>query len=144
MFWNILANQSRSYYFWFSRMFSFLKNKFVTQLLLHAYYLLIYKLAFKWEVCEYLVDYVSYYGIESKQIFMNRYLKPVALLKKETLFQAFSYMFCEFWRKRLFLRLFANYSSNFWITASRFFILEPAFCESDKNHKFDNFKSIPC
>ena len=28
------------------------------------------------------------------------------------------------------------------MTASRFFIIEPAFCERDKNHKFDNFKTI--
>ena len=26
------------------------------------------------------------------------------------------------------------------MTASRLFIVEPAFCERDKNHKFDNFK----
>ena len=29
------------------------------------------------------------------------------------------------------------------MTASRFFIIEPAFCKRDKNHKFDNFKTIP-
>ena len=27
------------------------------------------------------------------------------------------------------------------MTASRFFIVEVAFCERDKNHKFDNFKA---
>ena len=27
------------------------------------------------------------------------------------------------------------------MTASRFFIIEPAFSERDKNHKFDNFKT---
>ena len=27
------------------------------------------------------------------------------------------------------------------MTASRFFIVEPAYCESDKNHKFDNSKT---
>ena len=27
------------------------------------------------------------------------------------------------------------------MTASRFFIVEPAFRERDKNHKFDNFKT---
>ena len=27
------------------------------------------------------------------------------------------------------------------MTASRFFIVEAAFCERDKNHKFDNFKA---
>ena len=42
---------------------------------------------------------------------------------------------------RRLLRLFANYSTNFWTTASRFFIIEPAFCEHDKNHKFDNSKT---
>ena len=40
-----------------------------------------------------------------------------------------------------FLVSFSNYSTNFWMTASRFFIVEPAFCESDKNHKFDNSKT---
>ena len=34
-----------------------------------------------------------------------------------------------------------NYSSNFWITASRFFIVELAFCEHDKNYKVDDFKN---
>ena len=29
------------------------------------------------------------------------------------------------------------------MAASRFFIIEPAFCKRDKNHKFDNFKTIP-
>ena len=29
------------------------------------------------------------------------------------------------------------------MTASRFSIIEPTFCERDKNHKFDNFKSKP-
>ena len=28
------------------------------------------------------------------------------------------------------------------MTASRFCIIEPAFCERDKNHKFDNFKTV--
>ena len=36
---------------------------------------------------------------------------------------------------------YANYSTNVWTTASRFFTIEPAFCEGDKNHKFDNFKT---
>ena len=35
-------------------------------------------------------------------------------------------------KKRLYL--FANYSTNFQITASGLFIIEPAFCEHDKNH----------
>ena len=30
------------------------------------------------------------------------------------------------------------------MTASRFFIVEPAFYERDKNHKFEKFKIIPC
>ena len=30
------------------------------------------------------------------------------------------------------------------MTGSRFFLIEPAFCERDKNHKLDNFKTIPC
>ena len=47
----------------------------------------------------------------------------------------------KFLRKRLLLRVFANYSTHFWTTASRFFIIEPAFCECDKNHEFDNFKT---
>ena len=60
---------------------------------------------------------------------------------KKTLSQAFSYKFCELLRKRLLLRLFANYSTDFWLTASRFFIIELAFCERDKDHKFENFKT---
>ena len=52
--------------------------------------------------------------------------------KKETLSQGFPCKFCEFVRKRLLLRLFANYSANFWRTTSRFFMIEPAFCERDK------------
>ena len=36
----------------------------------------------------------------------------------------------------------ANYFINFWMTASGSFIIETAFCERDKNHKFDNFKTI--
>ena len=36
-----------------------------------------------------------------------------------------------------------NYSTNFWMTASRFFIIEPDFCERDKDHKFDNLKLYP-
>ena len=28
------------------------------------------------------------------------------------------------------------------MTDSRFFIIEPAFYKRDKNHKFDNFKTI--
>ena len=37
----------------------------------------------------------------------------------------------------------ANNFTNFWMTASGNCIIEPAFCERDKNHKFDNFKTIP-
>ena len=37
--------------------------------------------------------------------------------------------------------LFANCFLNFWMTASRLFIVETAFCERDKNHKLDNFKT---
>ena len=29
------------------------------------------------------------------------------------------------------------------MTASRFFIIEPDFCESDKDHEFDNLKLYP-
>ena len=50
----------------------------------------------------------------------------------------------RFLASRRLLKLFANYSTNFWTTASRFFIIEPTFCERDKNHKFDHFKTIPC
>ena len=86
-------------------------------------------------------EYVSYCAIESKRIFMNRCFKHVIMFKKETLSYAFSYKFWKFLRKRLLLRLFANYSSNFWMAAFRFFIIEPAFYERDKNHKFENFKT---
>ena len=37
----------------------------------------------------------------------------------------------------------ANNFTNFWMTDSGNCIIEPAFCERDKNHKFDNFKTIP-
>ena len=30
------------------------------------------------------------------------------------------------------MRLFANYSTNFWMTASRSFIIEAAYCEREK------------
>ena len=30
------------------------------------------------------------------------------------------------------------------MNSSRFFIIKVAFCERDKNHKFGNFKTIPC
>ena len=49
--------------------------------------------------------------------------------------------FRRFLSSRLLLRLFANYSTNFWTTASRFFIIELAFNEHDKNHKFGNSKT---
>ena len=32
-------------------------------------------------------------------------------------------------------------SRDFWMTASRFFTIELAFCERDENHKFDGFKT---
>ena len=47
----------------------------------------------------------------------------------------------RFLASRRLLRLFTNYSTNSWTTASRFLITEPAFCEHDKNHKFDNSES---
>ena len=47
----------------------------------------------------------------------------------------------RFLASRRLLKLFANYCTNFWTTAFRFFIIEPTFCEHDKNHKFGYFKT---
>ena len=64
---------------------------------------------------------------------------------KKTLFQAFSYRFCEFLHNggfwdfmRIILR---EFSKSFWTTASRCFIIETTFCDRDKNHKFHNLKT---
>ena len=61
-------------------------------------------------------------------------LRPVIMLKKRLYLRRFLAI------QRL-LRLYANQSTNFWTIASRFFIIEPAFYEHDKNHKFDNSKT---
>ena len=63
------------------------------------------------------------------------------MLKKGTLSQAFSCKFCEF-----------LHNDGFWDFIQQIFgwmllnllIIEPAFCERDKDHKFDNFETIPC
>ena len=62
------------------------------------------------------------------------FYKYVIMLKKRLYLKRFI-------TSRRLLRLSASYSTNFWTTASRFFIIEPAFCEHDKNHKFDNSKT---
>ena len=38
----------------------------------------------------------------------------------------------------------ANYFTNFQMTASGTFIIKRTFCEREKDHKFDNFKTVPC
>ena len=61
--------------------------------------------------------------------FMNKYLKTTQS--------------CNYVQKKSAFGTLANYFTNFWMTASRFFAIEPAHCERDENHEFDNFKTIP-
>ena len=65
----------------------------------------------------------------------------VTMLKKRL--RCFLASFVNFYIATAFETL-ANYFTNFWMTASGSFIIETAFCERDKNHKFGNFKTMPC
>ena len=63
-------------------------------------------------------------------------------------------------KKRLYLRRFLTDFVNIFVTKAletfcelffkfldgcfQIFYYESAFCERDENHKFDNFKTIPC
>ena len=63
-------------------------------------------------------------------------------IKKEILFQAFSCKFCEFLHNDGFwdflqVILFDKFLDGCFLI----FSVEPAFCERDKNHKFDSFKT---
>ena len=87
------------------------------------------------DMCQLLCNWIIMNMIFMKGIWNLYYVK------KETLSQAFSCKFCEFLRRQLHLRLFANCATNFWTTASRVFIIELAVCGRDKNHKFDDFKT---
>ena len=62
----------------------------------------------------------------------------VSMLKNKLFLRCFLTSFVDFYIMTAFE---TNYSSNFWMADSRFFIAELAFCECDKNHKFDNFKT---
>ena len=65
------------------------------------------------------------------------------MLKKRLYLGCFLASFVDIYITAAF-ETFANYSPNFWMTASKFFTVEPAFCKRDKNHKFEKFKIIPC
>ena len=143
MFLLILATYLRNYYFWFSWMFFSklsLWRRSLSRVQLSIDLRKKSKDLFKCdrntiELCNW---------IRINMIFINRYwkqLRPATMLKK-TSSQAFSCKFCEFLHNDGFCDLW-NFSSNFWMTASRFFNIEATFCERDKNHKFDNFEIIP-
>ena len=98
------------------------------------------------KACLYVIEIrVSYCATELEWIwFLWIGIWNLYYVKTETLSQVFSYNFCEFLHNDGFWGFFSNYFTNLWMPASRFFVVEPAFCERDKNHKFDNFKTIPC
>ena len=56
-------------------------------------------------------------------IFMNRYLKPVTMFKKRLHLKCFLASPANFYITTDFETL-ANYFANFWMTASRSFIIE--------------------
>ena len=58
-------------------------------------------------------------AIESKRIFIKRYLKPVTMLKKRLYLRCFLASFLNFCKTTASETFFASYSSNFWMTASR-------------------------
>ena len=95
------------------------------------------------KACLYVIEIrVSYCATELEWIwFLWIGIWNLYYVKTETLSQVFSYNFCEFLHNDSFWGFFSNYFTNLWMPASRFFVVEPAFCERDKNHKFDNFKA---
>ena len=81
-----------------------------------------------------ITSYQNEYDFSKQLILVNMFKKRLYLRRFLTSFINFYIKTaCETLRKLL------NYSSNFWMTASRFIIVEPPFCERDKNRKFDNF-----
>ena len=78
---------------------------------------------------------VSYCAFELYWIwFLWKVFETCTMLKKRLYFR-------RFLSSGRLLRLFANYFTNFWPTASRFFIIEWGFDEHDKDHKFGNSKT---
>ena len=71
---------------------------------------------------------------------MNKYLKPVTMLKKRLYLWRFLTSSVNFYITTAFETL-CELFYKFLTTASRFFIIEPTFCEHDKNNKFNNFKT---
>ena len=72
----------------------------------------------------------------------SKQLRSVNMLKRRLYLRRFLASFVNF--ETYFENNFANYSTNFWMTVSKSFIIEPTFCEHDRNYKFHNFKIIPC
>ena len=62
---------------------------------------------------------------------LSKQLRPVTMLKNSLYLRCFLASFVNFYIT-IALRLFVNCSSNFWMTASRFFLLR--LFESDENH----------
>ena len=61
---------------------------------------------------------------------------------KNRLSQTFFASLVNFYIAEAFETL-ASYFTDFWMTASGSSVIETAFCERGKNHKFENFKTIP-
>ena len=80
------------------------------------------------EIWKYLIDYVSYRAIESEWIWFSwigirKQLRPVTMLKKRLHLTCFLASSANFYITTAFETL-ANYFTNFWMSASRSFILE--------------------
>ena len=73
----------------------------------------------------------------------SKQLRPVNISYKRLYLRRFLESFVNFYITTA-SETFCQLSTSFWMTASRFFFIEQAFCERDKNHKFDNFKTILC
>ena len=124
---NFASTQPRNYYFWFSWVSYFLKISLWRKSL--SYKLSLQGLSLcdrdmRQLLCNWIIN----------MIFMNRYLKPVTMLKKRFHLRCFLANFVSFYETSA-LRLFANYYLNFSMNASRLFTIEPIFCKRNKNHK---------
>ena len=81
-----------------------------------------------------VTSYQNEYDFSKQLILVN-------MLKKRLYLRRFLTSFVNFYITTAF-ESFANYSSNFWLTASRFFLLlNRLFVNVIKNYKFDNFKT---
>ena len=127
----------------FHWVFLFFETMFVTQSLSH-------KTVFMWY---WYANYISYCAIKSEWIWLLwigilkiffqksiwKQLRPVTMLKKRLLLRCFLASFVNFYITTAFE---TYYSSNFWMTASRSFIIELIetkffllqLFESDENH----------